>query len=58
MPGCRRQPTSWWLNSSMTAARYNQPLSVWMQMPLSNATQMTDAERAMLARWIEGQNKR
>jgi len=29
-----------------------------MQMPLSNATQMTDAERAMLARWIEGQNKR
>ena len=26
-------------------------------MPLGNATQMTDTERAMVARWFEGQGK-
>lgn len=34
-----------------------QQVVVTKQMPLSNATGMTDEERAMVARWFEGQNK-
>ena len=34
-----------------------QQVVVTKQMPLSNATQMTDAERAMVGRWFESQGK-
>ena len=41
----------------MHAPDIYQQVVVTKQMPLSNATQMTDAERAMLAQWFKGLGK-
>ena len=40
------------------AQQIYQQVVVTRAMPLSNATQMTDGERAMVARWFEAQAKR
>ena len=40
------------------AQQIYQQVVVTRNMPLSNATQMTDGERAMVARWFEAQAKR
>ena len=39
------------------AQQIYQQVVVTRIMPLSNATRMTDDERAMVARWFEGQGK-
>ena len=40
------------------AQQIYQQVVVTKIMPLSNATQMTDAERQLVARWFEGQGSR